>query len=246
MNISPYRQTQIVIWLNQIFFFSFLILNFNVWLLPIAIIMLYLFGAMSEISLHRYYTHRTFTTTVLKEKILRVFAFITGQGATISWVTVHRTHHAYEDTDLDPHSPLHMKWWQIYLAFLPKTYKSNLVIDLMRTPAWKYFVFENTYYVFLWATVWIVSFMISPYLFYLFVSGSAMWYIGTCIINIVSHSTGIKAFPESVAYNSSFVNLLTGVGHHNNHHKYPKSFTYSINGEFDPYGRIIQKFFKVK
>lgn len=244
-NITPYTQTQLVIWINQLLFFGFLLFSFEVWMIIVACLGMYLFGFMSESSLHRYYTHKSYETTPLREKMLRVFAFITGQGATISWVTVHRTHHAFEETDKDPHSPKYLRWWEIYLAFLPKEYKTNLVIDLMRKPGWKYFVFENTYYFYMWVAVWSISYLISFYLFFFIVSGVAVWYIGTCIVNISTHTQGVKRFPEAVAFNSSIVNFLTGVGNHNNHHKFPKSYTYSVDKEIDPYAWIIAKVIKV-
>lgn len=243
-NLSPYRQTQLVIWINQLLFFGFLIFNFQIWMLTFIMIGMYVFGFMSESSLHRYYTHKSYETTPFKERLLRMFAFMTGQGATISWVTVHRTHHAYEDTEKDPHSPKHLIWWKIYFAFLPKEYKSNLVIDLMRKPGWKYFVFENNYYFYMWIAVWAISYMLSIYLFFFIVAGSAVWYIGTCIVNISTHTRGVKRFPEAVAFNSSVINFFTGVGNHNNHHKFPRSYTYSIDKENDPYGFFIGKFLK--
>lgn len=244
MKFTSYQQTQLVIWINQLLFFGFLLFNFQPWMLVMACVGMYVFGFMSESSLHRYYTHKSYQTTPLKEKMLRVFAFITGQGATLSWVTVHRTHHAYEETDKDPHSPHHLKWWEIYLAFLPKEYKNNLVLDLMRTPAWKYFVFENTYYIYMWIAVWTLSFVLNFYLFFFIVSGVAMWYIGTCIVNVSTHLMGEKRFPDAVAYNSGIVNFFTGVGNHNNHHKFPRSYTYSIDKEHDPYGWVIKHFLK--
>jgi stearoyl-CoA desaturase (delta-9 desaturase) len=246
MYFLPYRQTQLVIWINQLLFFGFLFFYFHPWMIISAVVGMYIFGFMSESSLHRYYTHKSYDTTVFKEKILRVFAFLTGQGATISWVTVHRTHHAYEDTEKDPHSPKHLAWWKIYLAFLPKEYKNNLVIDLMRSPAWKYFVLENKYYFYMWCTVWLLTYFLSFYLFFSIVAGVSMWYIGTCIVNIATHSRGNKRFPQAVAYNSSVVNFFTGVGNHNNHHRFPKSHTYSIDKEIDPYGFIIEKFLIIK
>ena len=244
-NITPYTQTQLVIWINQLLFFGFLLFSFEAWMIIVACLGMYLFGFMSESSLHRYYTHKSYETTLFKEKMLRVFAFITGQGATISWVTVHRTHHAFEETDKDPHSPKYLRWWEIYLAFLPKEYKTNLVIDLMRKPGWKYFVFENTYYFYMWVAVWMLSYILSFYLFFFIVAGVAVWYIGTCIVNISTHTQGVKRFPEAVAFNSSIVNFFTGVGNHNNHHKFPKSYTYSIDKENDPYAWVIKKVLKV-
>lgn len=241
MNLTPYRQTQLVIWINQLLFFWFLLFTFQPWMLICAIVGVYVFGFMSEASVHRYYTHKSYETTPWKEKLLRVFAFMSGQGATLSWVTVHRTHHAFEDTEKDPHSPKYLKWWEIYLAFLPNKYNNNLVLDLMRKPSWKYFVFENTYYFYMWVAVWFFSYVLSFYLFFFIVSGVATWYIGTCMVNILTHTSGIKRFPESVAFNSGVVNFFTGVGNHNNHHKFPKSYSYSIDKEIDPYGWAIEK-----
>lgn len=245
--ISAYKQTQLVIWINQLLFFGFSIFTFGYWMIPVAIVSLYVFGCMSEVSLHRFFTHKTYETTEFKEKILKLFAFLTAQGPTISWVTVHRTHHAYEDTDKDPHSPYHLTWWKIYLAFLPNEYKKNFVLDLMRTRHWNYFVFENKHYFTLWCLVWLLSYLVNFYLFYFIVAGTAMWYIATCVINIASHRyVGHKQFDKDVAYNSKFINWLTGVGHHNNHHHNPRSYTYSTGKEIDVYAWVIKNFFMIK
>lgn len=245
INLPPSIQTRLVLWINQLLFFGFLLFSFEAWMVIVACLGMYLFGFMSESSLHRYYTHKSYETTPLKEKLLRVFAFITGQGAIISWVYVHRTHHAFEDTEKDPHSPKYLRWWQIYFANWTIEFKNNLVIDLMRKPGWKYFVFENTYYFYMWVAVWSISYLLSFYLFFFIVSGVAVWYIGTCIVNVSTHTHGVKRFPEAAAFNSNIVNFFTGVGNHNNHHKFPKSHTYSIDKETDPYAWVIEKFLKV-
>lgn len=245
--MNSYKQTLYVVWGNQLLFLLSVIFLFDIWLLPLGIISLYLFGCFSEVSIHRYYTHKSYETTPFKERILRVFALLTGQGATISWVTVHRTHHAYEDTDKDPHSPLFQPWWKIVLGLFPNRYKNNLVVDLMRMRSWNYFVFENKYYWLIWTAIWTVSFLISPWLFYFIVSGTALWYLATSAVNILSHGLilGRKKFTDTVASNSSVLNFFTGGGHHNNHHKYPRNYTYSIDSEADIYGWVIKKFLKI-
>jgi stearoyl-CoA desaturase (delta-9 desaturase) len=245
--ITPYRQTQLVIWVNQILFFGLIIFSPNIWMIPLGIAALYAFGCMSEVSLHRYFTHKSYETSEIKQKILRVFAFLTAQGPTISWVTVHRTHHAFEDTDKDPHSPYHLKWWEIYLAFLPNNYKKNLVIDLIKSRHWNYFVFENKWYFVMWCGLWAASLLTSFYLFYFIVAGTALWYIATCIVNIASHRyVGEKQFDKDVGFNSRFINLITGVGHHNNHHHAPQNYTYSTGKEIDIYAWVIRRFFLIK
>jgi len=243
MILSSYKQTQLVIWTNQILFVVSIFCFYEHWMIPWIFISMYLFGFMSESSLHRYYTHRSYETTDNKEKLLRIFAFLTGQGPILSWVTVHRTHHAFEDTDRDSHSPYHLSWWKIYLALLPSNYKNNLILDLIRLKGKNYYVFENKYYFYLWILLWVSSYLIYFEIFFVIVSGSAIWYIGTCLVNIIAHTRGKKNFHEAVAYNNMLVNMLTGVGHHNNHHKFPRNYTYSVDKEIDIYAFGIRKIF---
>jgi stearoyl-CoA desaturase (delta-9 desaturase) len=244
-NLSSYRQTQLVIWINQILFFSLLVFTFSWYYIPCILLGMYIFGFMSETSLHRFYTHRAFRTGKIREYILRFFAFITGQGPILSWVNIHRTHHAYEDTEKDPHSPFHLKWWEIYFAFLPKG-KKNFVVDLLRSTGAKYLMFENKYYLYMWVVLWVLLFLISYSLFFCVVAGSAAWYIGTCSVNILAHTKGVKRFEESVGFNNKFVNLLTGVGNHNNHHRFPKNVSYSVDKEIDIYSPFINRIFEIK
>ena len=201
---------------------------------------------MSEISVHRYFAHKSYETGKLREKLLLMFSFLTGQGATLSWVTVHRSHHAYEDTEQDPHSPQFISKWKLYLGLFPKKhYKIALIADLLRSKYGKYFQFENKYYWLLWTGVWVISWFINFYLFFFIVSGSALWYIMTETVNIFAHSkTGKKHDETAVGINSTLLNVLSGAGHHNNHHSNPKNYTYQITNEVDIYGKIIEKFFK--
>lgn len=240
--MTPYKQTLFVVWINQLLFFLSVILIWELWMIPVSIISLWCFGFFSESSIHRYYTHKSYKTSLVKEKILRLFALLSGQGAVISWVTVHRTHHAFEDTPKDPHSPLHHSKFKILLGLFPQNYEKTLVIDLMRSKGWNYFVFENKYYWLIWTSIWIASYFLNFYLFYFIVSGSALWYLATSAINILNHnlSVGNKQYSESVATNSKIMNWLTCIGYHNNHHKFPSSYTYSTGKEIDVYGVLIK------
>lgn len=243
--MKPYKQTLYVIWGNQLLFLFSIVYAYEWYLIPLGILSMYIFGAFSEIGMHRYFSHKSFKTTNFKEKILRVFAFLAGQGSILSWAIIHRNHHKYADTINDPHSPLFLPKWKIYLLLISTNHKNNLIFDLMRSKSWKYYQFENTYYYIIWSILWVVSFITSFTLFYFIVSGAALWYIATTIINIAAHdkSVGTVAYPDASATNSNVVNLLTAAGHHNNHHKFPASYTYSINGELDIYGWIIKHVF---
>lgn len=250
-NLHPYNQTLFVVWGNQILFwlttfYLFSSSNF-LYFIPLIIIAMYTFGCMSEVAVHRFFTHKSYKTTTLKEKILLIFALLVGQGATLSWVAVHRNHHAFEDTPKDPHSPHFIPKWRLVLGLFPKQeFQMNILADLLRSKYKNYFLFENKYYWIMWAGMWIATYFINFYLFYFLVSGSALWYLCTQLVNIGCHGTkGKKAYPNAVGFNSSWINLITGAGHHNNHHGSPKNHSYKFTNEIDIYAWVIEKFFKI-
>ena len=55
--------------------------------------------------LHRYFTHRSFVASEPVKVFLAVAGSMAAQGPVIFWVANHRLHHAFADTDRDPHSP---------------------------------------------------------------------------------------------------------------------------------------------
>jgi stearoyl-CoA desaturase (delta-9 desaturase) len=57
---------------------------------------------------HRYASHRAFTMSKFWERFFYVFAYITQGSSYLSphaYGILHRMHHAYTDTEKDPHSP---------------------------------------------------------------------------------------------------------------------------------------------
>ncbi len=103
-----------------------------------------------EVGLHRYFSHKAFRTSRPVELFLFVSALMAAQGSAIYGVAQHRRHHAFSDTEHDPHSPLvrHERggprwlgrlrgWWhahQGYTFFDPPTNVTYLGSDLTRDP----------------------------------------------------------------------------------------------------------------
>ena len=52
---------------------------------------------------HRYFSHREFKVSNLTEVIMLCCGVICGGRDPLSWVGVHRMHHAFSDTNQDPH-----------------------------------------------------------------------------------------------------------------------------------------------
>jgi len=57
---------------------------------------------------HRYAAHRAFEMSKFWEKVFFIFTYI-AQGTSYmsprAYAIMHRMHHAYTDTEMDPHSP---------------------------------------------------------------------------------------------------------------------------------------------
>jgi len=63
------------------------------------------------IGYHRLLTHRGFKAPKWLEYTLSVLGTLALQSGPLSWVTTHRIHHAFTDTDKDPHSPRNGAYW---------------------------------------------------------------------------------------------------------------------------------------
>lgn len=62
-------------------------------------------GLGVTVGYHRYFTHGSFKANKPLRAALAVAGSLSVQGSVITWVADHRRHHAFSDTDGDPHSP---------------------------------------------------------------------------------------------------------------------------------------------
>jgi len=88
---------------------SFLV-DFNTVTVLATILTFYIFNIVGiSITLHRYYSHKSFEFrySVIK-KLFTFISVIMCRGSPIGWVYIHRLHHGFSDTDKDPHSPKHL------------------------------------------------------------------------------------------------------------------------------------------
>ena len=73
----------------------------------ITIISFYIMNILGVwMMLHRYFAHRSFE---FKNDMLKwgfaLLAILSSRGSPLGWVYLHRKHHAFSDTEKDPHSP---------------------------------------------------------------------------------------------------------------------------------------------
>jgi stearoyl-CoA desaturase (delta-9 desaturase) len=214
--------------------------------------------------LHRYAAHKMFTMGPKTEKFFYwlTFAF---QGSSFlspyAYGVMHRLHHAYADTEKDPHSPqfssnLFTMMWStknFYTSIVKR--KDSIEAKFKKNvPHWEfmeklgdswasrlawaigyvafYFYFAESYWVFLLLPV---HFLMGP--------------VHGVIINWFAHKYGYRNYEvDDTAKNLLPVDILMmGESYHNNHHKFGGRANFGIKWhEFDPTYPIILLLNKIK
>ena len=222
--------------LNHVALVVFLLYYQQYWLLCVSFIV-YQFLLVVGVSggLHRYFTHKSFQTSQSWEKIMLFASVPATVGTPIGWIGTHRLHHAYSDTEKDPHSPASIGFLQSYFhIWKPFVIPSNLVKDLMQN---KTAVFIHKRYMELLLGFIILLYIINPMIGILVYSIPAViMFHSTAITNAVNHRVGYRNFATDDSSTNMLLPgwLIGGEGFHNNHHKNPSSPSFSTKPlEFD-------------
>lgn len=214
--------------------------------------------------LHRYAAHKMFTMSQRAEKFFYWLTFVFQGSSFLSpyaYGVMHRLHHAFADTEHDPHSPsfssnlfdMMMKTKNYYQSIIAKAdsieqkFKKNVPHwEFMEKFAgsWQsrvgwgiaytlfYFYFANNYWVFLLLPI---HFMMGP--------------VHGVIINWFAHKYGYRNFEvDDTAKNLLPLDvLMMGESYHNNHHKFGGRANFGVKWfELDPTYPIIKILDKLK
>jgi stearoyl-CoA desaturase (Delta-9 desaturase) len=206
---------------------------------------------------HRYAAHGSFKMNKFWERFFFLFTYITQGSSYLSpkaYAIMHRMHHAYTDTEKDPHSPsfssniFSMMWRtkKIYTEIV----KEKVVIESRfqkNLPEWK--TFERWANSNLSRLLWVFAY----FAFFFIFSTSAWWFLLFPLVIIMGplHGAIINWFAHKYGYTNFKVNntsqnlfsvdiLMLGESYHNNHHKYPSSVNFGRKWhELDPIYPVI-------
>jgi stearoyl-CoA desaturase (Delta-9 desaturase) len=227
--------------------------------IPIAFVAQWYLSLFSQtFFLHRYSAHAMFTMSKFWERFFFVFTFITQGSNYLSaygYGVMHRMHHAFADTEHDPHSPkfsrnIFTMMWDTYKKYNAITYKT-VEIDARFTrnvPEWLSFdrIASNNLVRIAWIVAYIgfyVAFA-TTWWHWLFLPASlAMAPLHGAIINWFAHKVGYRTFEMSNT-STNFLPidvLMMGESYHNNHHRHDQSPNFGHRWhEIDPTFLIIK------
>ena len=177
---------------------------------------------------HRYFSHRSYSTSRLFQFVLAFLAQSTTQKSVLWWAAKHRHHHLHSDTAHDVHSPRHKGFFYSHVGWI--FYRQHDTTDLVKVadlaafPELKWLHrFEQVPAVILA----VLCFLIGGWsgLVVGFVWSTVLLYHATFCINSLAHVHGRKRYVtgDDSRNNWLLAFFTMGEGWHNNHHAYPRS-----------------------
>jgi len=221
-------------------------------------------GVGVTVGFHRLFTHRSFKAGPAVRATLAILGSAAAEGAVIEWVSTHRQHHQFSDSEGDPHSP-HVGHGSGFLGALRGLFHAHVgwvfgeperadenryAKDLMADPLMR--LLNRTF------LLWVLLGIAFPFGLGVALTGSViggltgmLWggavrifvlHHTTFSINSLCHFFGRKRFETGdESRNLAWLAPFTlGEAWHNNHHAFPTSARHGLDPwQVDPSAGVI-------
>lgn len=195
---------------------------------------------------HRYFSHRSYSTSRVFQFVLAFLAQSTAQKSVLWWASKHRHHHLHSDTEHDVHSPRHTGFWYSHVGWIFAAKHDEpeleLIGDLTRYPELRWLHKLELLPAMLLAAL---CFAIAgwPGLIVGFVWSTVLVYHATFCINSLAHVSGSTRYVTGDDSRNNWILAIftMGEGWHNNHHAYQSSARQGFRRwEIDPTYYILK------
>lgn len=189
---------------------------------------------------HRLLTHRSFKLPKWLEYFFAYCGVHAGERDPIFWVSVHKNHHMYADTEKDPHSPKegfwfsHMGWFHHndYLAAKCGESRSGEHTNVPELKAQWFYRFLHETYVFHTIGLAALLYQLGGFPYLAWGMGMRAVLVNHCtfLATSASHLWGERPWntPDTSTNNWWVAMLTLGEGWHNNHHAFPWSARHGL------------------
>lgn len=200
----------------------------------VALVTMYVItGLGTSLGLHRYFSHRSFELPKIASYVLAVMGTLALQNTILFWVAYHRMHHAYSDTNDDPHNSKRGFWFSHMGWILMKptspivmSQKSRFAKDIIADP---FLSWLSKLPVYLGIQITLIALLWTLFGYEVMMWG--VWvrlcvvYHNTWIINSVCHKWGYRNYETKDCSRNNLIFSISSFGDsfHNNHHAHPES-----------------------
>lgn len=206
------------------------------WHYLVAVFVYFLNGCLGMImAYHRLISHRSFYAPLWFERLIALFATIGLTGPAIDWVSIHKAHHKYSDTDKDPHSPDYLGKLRVHFLTMFAKIEPKYAGRMLKDPFYR---FQRRWYFAINAVYATTLYLIDPFaLVYAWLFPAALVVgFGTAILS-TSHR-------DKKPHNDFLLAMLTwGDAFHDQHHSNPGTARLH---KWDITGILIETFFTAK
>jgi stearoyl-CoA desaturase (delta-9 desaturase) len=177
---------------------------------------------------HRYFSHRTYSTSRTFQFILAVFAQSSAQKSVLWWAAKHRHHHLHSDTKQDVHSPRHKGFVYSHVGWIfARRHDATDLLKVADFASYPELMWLHKVEVLPAITTAALCVLVAGWsgLVVGFLWSTVLLYHATFCINSLAHVHGRKQYVTGdVSRNNWLLALFTmGEGWHNNHHAYQSS-----------------------
>ncbi|KNA20896.1 hypothetical protein SOVF_048210 [Spinacia oleracea] len=210
--------------------------NFNWGAFWVAVVLYLATGLLGiTLSFHRNLAHKSFKLPKWLEYLFAYCGVLALQGNPIDWVSTHRYHHQFCDSEQDPHSPLegfwfsHMNWMFDANIVNERCGVQDNVGDLEKQPFYRFMRSSYILHPLILAGL-LYAFGGFPYIVWGMGVRTAWVYHITWFVNSASHVWGTQDWNTGdLSRNNWWVALLSfGEGWHNNHHAFEYSARHGL------------------
>ena len=189
-------------------------------------VIFWLVGRLSGLGYHRWLTHKQFEPGPIGKFFLFWSMVSIGTARPLDYVVVHRTHHKYSETDLDPH-PRSLGMWKMASSMYRPVQLNVPIKDILRRPD---VMFVNKYY---WS-------LYLAHLSFLFAIDYQVAFLSFLLLNVVD--VLLTAWFNCYAHDDRGpVNLpwwanyfmFTGENLHLNHHNDPSNPNFGATSKYN-------------
>lgn len=244
--VPPYKKIRwgsiaFLIGINAV---TFLILPVYVWRRGVSEFEMAIFAFYSlttsfaiTVGYHRYFAHSTFKSGPVIRFLLLFFGAASFEQSALKWASLHRRHHQYTDTELDPYNIkkgffyAHMGWimfWKHTMDYdnAKDLQKSSLVMHQHSNYQW-------------WSMLSGVVLPLAIGGLLGDVLGALLWGVAARLtlvfhsaffINSFAHTFGTRRYDPTISARDNWFGavLTNGEGYHNFHHKFPMDYRNGI------------------
>jgi fatty-acid desaturase len=209
-------------------------------------------GLGVSIGFHRYFSHRAFKTNRFWHHAMLIGGSLAGQGSVVFWTALHRLHHPNSDGERDIHTP-RKGFWHAYMGWIftldPVQVPMAKASDVIRDPVARFTHRHYNRLLQLWwlslVCIAVLAPVTQPIIAGALIAG--MWSIHQeAIINSACHNPrlGVAPYvsrPQDDSRNIWWLHWITwGQAYHHNHHVWPASANFCVDGKQDLGYRVIK------